>query len=88
MTLNEILLITGVMTVLIIPYLLMKRIKKPINTYIRLTSGLLLLILVWFFASDSPLPIKVIMTIIVVSSAIKAIKEYLDFSRHAKTGNH
>lgn len=88
MTLNEILLIVAVMTVLIIPYLIMKRIKQPMNTYIRLISGLLLLVLVWFFGNENSVPIKIILTAIIVSGAIKTIKDYLHFSRQAKTGNH
>ncbi len=83
MSLNEILLIIGVISVLIVPQLLLSRIKQPLHTYIRLGSGLLLLILVWFFSNDASWPIKVFMTTVVVSSAIKTMKDYVDSSRHA-----
>ena len=88
MTWNEILLIVAFIATLIIPSLLLKRIRQPLNTYIKLATALLLLLLVWFFVNEGSLPIKLLMTIVVVSSAIKTIKDYLGFSRHAKTGAH
>jgi hypothetical protein len=88
MTTNEILLIVVFIALLIIPSWLLKRIKQPLNTYIKLASGLLLLILIWFFADKGSLPLKGIMTIVVLSSAIKTIKDYVDFSRHIKKGVH
>lgn len=88
MTLNEILLILAVLVVLTMPYILLKRTKQPLTTYIKLTAGLFLLILVWFFApAETKLAFKVLMSTIVVSSAIKTIKEYLDYSRNSKVGH-
>ena len=84
MTLNELLLLLAVLVLLITPYLFMRRIKQPVSTYIRLTAGLFLLILVWFFAAGSSLPIKLLMTTIVVTSAIKTLKDYFDNARNAK----
>jgi hypothetical protein len=88
MTLNEILIIVAFIAVLVIPSLFLKRLRQPLNTYIKLTSGLLLLILVWFFGDEGSLPIKVIMTTIVVSSAIKTLKDYKDFYRQTKRSSH
>ena len=85
MTTNEILLTIGFIIILIIPSLVLKHIKQPINACIKLTCVVLLLILVWFSADGSALGIKVIMTTIVVSSALKSMKDYLDFSRQTKT---
>jgi C4-dicarboxylate transporter len=88
MTLNEILLILAVIVVLTVPYFLLKRTKQPLTTYIKLAAGLFLLILVWFFApSESKIAIKVLMSTIVVTSAIKTIKEYLDYSKNSKIGH-
>jgi hypothetical protein len=86
MTVNEILLMVVFIALLIIPSWLLKRIKQPLNTYIKLASGLLLLILIWFFADKGSLSLKGLMTIVVVSSMIKTIKDYVDFSRHIKKG--
>ncbi len=85
MTFNEILLIVVVMSVMITTFFLLKRIKQPIITYIRLTSGLLLLILVWFSAGGSQIPMKLILITVVIYSAIKTIKDYMSFSRHTKS---
>jgi len=88
MTLNEILLVIAFIGALVIPSLLLKRVRQPLNTYIKLASGLLLLALVWFFADEGSLPVKVIFTTVVVSSAIKTIKDYFDFARQTKTRAH
>jgi uncharacterized membrane protein YoaK (UPF0700 family) len=82
---GEFLLIIVFIAAVIMASILLKRVRQPINTYIRLTSGLLLLILVWFFANEGSLSLKIIMTVIVVSSAIKTTKDYLDFARQTKT---
>lgn len=79
MTLSEILLIIAIVVILIIQSLLTKRIKQPLNTYVNLTIGLLLLILVWFFAGDGSLPLRIIITVHVIISTIKTIKEYKEF---------
>jgi hypothetical protein len=86
MTLNEILLLVVFIAALIIPPLLLKRTRQPLNTYIKLASGLFLLILVWFLAPKGSVPFKGILTILVVASGIKTLKDYLEFSRHTKTG--
>ena len=78
MSLNEILLIIAVLVVVTILYFFMDAIKQPLVTYIRLTAGVLLLILVWFFSAKAALPIKILMSVIVVSSAVKTIKDYLN----------
>ncbi len=80
MTLSEILLIIAIVALLIIQSLLTKRIKQPLNTYVNLTIGLLLLILVWFFAGDGSLPLRIVITVHVIISAIKTIKVYKEFS--------
>ncbi len=88
MTLNEILLIVVAMTILVIIPSILKRIKQPLNTYITLTSELLLLILVWFFTDNGSLPIKVIMTLFVIASAIKSIKDYKESCRIKERENN
>lgn len=85
---NEILLIIVIIAMLIIPPVVLKRLRQPINIYIKLSTGLLLLILVWFFADESSLPIKILMTTVIVSSAIRTIKDYLGFARQTKTGSN
>ena len=84
MTLNEVLLIIACIAALVIPSLLLKRMRQRFITYVRLVSGLLLLILTWFIGDEGSLPIKVLMTTIVVSSAIKTIKDYKYFSEKTK----
>jgi hypothetical protein len=80
MTLSEILLIIAIVALLIIPSILNKRIRQPLNTYVNLTIGLLLLILVWFFTGEGSLPLRIIITTVVIKSTIKTIKEYKEFS--------
>jgi uncharacterized membrane protein YoaK (UPF0700 family) len=88
MTLNEILLIIAFIALLTTPSLILRRVRQPLNTYIKLTSGFLLLLLVWFFADEGSLLVKLIMTTIVVSAQIKTLKEYLDSSRQTKRESH
>ena len=88
MTLNEILLLIAIVVLLIIPSLLVKRISQPLKTYVNLATGLLLLILVWFFAGDGSLPLKVVITTFVIKSAIETIKEYKEFARRADVENY
>lgn len=84
MALNEILLILAVIVVLTISHFLLKKVKQPASTYIRLSAGVLLLILVWFFAPGSSIAIKVLMSTIVVSSLIKTINDYFNFQEIPK----
>lgn len=81
MKLDEVLLIIGALIVLIVPGLMLRRIKQPLKTYIKLGSAVLLLILVWLLGNgDAPfhvtMPPKLILTGIAISSITKAIKEY------------
>ncbi len=84
MTFNEIVLISVIVALLIIPPLFVKRIRQPLNTYVKLTIGLLLLILVWVFAGEGSLPLRIIITAIVIKSALKTIKEYKEFFGRAE----
>ena len=53
-----------------------------VSTYLKLSGGLILLIMFWFFAPPgTSLAIKVLVSAIVVSSAIKNVRMYLDYSR-------
>jgi 4-hydroxybenzoate polyprenyltransferase len=84
---GEIVLIVGALIVLIIPQVFLKRVRQPLNTYIKLLSGLLLLILVWFFDPENSLRMKFAMTAFVIAIAIMNIKKYKESNRTAETKN-
>lgn len=88
MTLNEILLIIAVAVLLVVPSLLIKRERQPLNTYIQLVCGVLLMILVWGFAGEGSLPLIIMVTSIVIKNAFKTWKEYKEFSRRAEIETH
>lgn len=82
MSTNEVLLMIVFFAVLFFSVYMMQKAKQPLKTYISLAGGLLLLVLVWFFADENAsIYIKGLMTVLVVFSAIKNIKEYLNFKR-------
>ncbi|MCW3112826.1 MAG: hypothetical protein JWR18_1222 [Segetibacter sp.] len=84
---GEIVLIVGALIVLIIPQVFLKRVRQPLNTYIKWISGLLLLILVWFFDPENSLRMKFAMTAFVIAIAIMNIKKYKESNRTAETKN-
>jgi low temperature requirement protein LtrA len=84
---GEIVLIVGALIVLIIPQVFLKRVRQPLNTYIKWISGLLLLILVWFFDPENSLRMKLAMTAFVIAIAIMNIKKYKESNRTAETKN-
>jgi hypothetical protein len=73
---NEWLLVTVCIAIILITLFTVRRFKQPILTYVRLVSSLLLLVLVWGFAEEAKLPLKVLMTVFALTSAAKAIKDY------------
>lgn len=84
MVLNEILMVIGFILALIIPSLLLNRACQTLKTFIKLLSGLFLLILIWFFADGSSVFIKLMLTTIIISGAFKTINDYLYFARQKK----
>lgn len=54
------------------------RIPQPTRLYINVISGILLLVLVWFFADETKTALKVLMSVLVLSSWYRA---YLDYKK-------
>lgn len=77
MTTNEILLIIGAVLLLILPRLILKKLPNKTQLFVRLSAGILLLILVWGFGFEEANGkwMKMLLTIIVLSSIAKDVKE-------------
>ena len=84
MRFNEIILIIAIVALLTVPSLFLKRIREPLKTYAKLTIGLILLILVWFFTAEGSLPLRIIVTAVVIKNTIKTLKDYNEFKRGHK----
>lgn len=85
MELNEIFLLIVVIAILLTTQFFLKRIKQPLNSIIKVFSGLFLLVLIWFFIDEGNILLKILMTILVVISAIKPILDYINYQRQMKT---
>lgn len=75
---NEIILLIAVIVLLIGLQLLTNQIKKPLLHLIKISAAILLLLLIWGFARDSNVPIRVVLSALVVTSAYR---EYLTFRK-------
>jgi hypothetical protein len=73
---NEVLLIIAALALLILPKLLLNKVKHPYDSYIKFVSALLLVLLVWLsgFSEDrNRMPFKVIITVVVLYEFYKNI---------------
>ena len=72
---NEVLLLVAMVILLLLPNLLLKRVQQPTQLYIRIIAAIILIILVWLFADNDRLGIKLFLTIVVAGSVYKSWKE-------------
>ncbi len=79
MRFTEILLIIVIVALLVLPPYIFNRIKEPFRTYGSIFIGLILLILVWFFTAEGSLPLRIIVTAVVIKNTLKSIQEYNEF---------
>jgi hypothetical protein len=75
---NEAILFTTVVMTLLFAQFLINRIKKPLSHYLKIISAIALLILVWVFGDEAKLPVKVILTTIMLTVLYK---EYLSIKK-------
>ena len=73
MTLNEIILLIAMIIILTIPYF----VKQPMSTYLRIVAYIFLFIIIWFTIPETSLLARALMTVAVIFSAIKTLKDYL-----------
>ena len=73
---NEWLLIITVVALIIVAQLLLRLLKQPVVTYVRISFGVLLLGLVWAFGEQDQWPVKLILTAVVVGSLITTVKDF------------
>ena len=78
MTTNEILLIIGAVLLLILPRLVLKKLPNKTQLFVRLSAAILLLVLLWGFGFEEANSkwMKMFLTIIVLSSIAKDVKEH------------
>lgn len=76
---NEIILAVLAIGLLILPKLLLSRLKQPRATYIKFTCAIVLLVFAWVANADSNLATKVLLTIVVIFSAYKNYIELRKF---------
>jgi hypothetical protein len=66
---NQFLLIIAALALLVLPKLLLNKVKHPYNSYIKFVSALVLLLLVWLsdsWGSNNLIAFRVMMTVLVV----------------------
>lgn len=73
---NEWLLIITVVVLIIVAQLLLRLLKQPVVTYVRISFGVLLLGLVWAFGEQDQWPVKLILTAVVVGRLITTVKDF------------
>ena len=83
---NEIVLMAVIIIVLFTGSYLINKMKKPGSYYIKIFSGFFLLVLYWVFANETELPLKVIMTVIILSAISKSLIEYREYKKVIKPG--
>jgi disulfide bond formation protein DsbB len=79
---NELLLILVVAALLILSSIFLSRVKQPWKSYIRITSSVFLLVLVWGFAEPGNLAAKIVLTILAIYGLVKGIMEYRRLHAH------
>ena len=72
---NEVLLLVAMVILLLLPNLLLKRVQQPTQLYIRIIAAIIFITLVWVFSDKEQWGWKLLMTIVVVGSVSKSIKE-------------
>ena len=65
---NEIILSIVVIVILLGSQFLINRIRRPLLFYIRILSAIALLLLIWLFGGDSNIPVRVILSVIALTS--------------------
>ena len=80
---NEWLLVITVVVVIIVAQLLLRQLKQPVVTYVRIFFAVLLLGLVWGFGEQDQWGVKLILTAVVISSLITTLKQYRKLKVHS-----
>lgn len=75
---NEIILFITVIALLFGLQLVTNQIKKPLLHLIKISAAILLLLLIWLFARESNVPVRVTLSALVLTSAYR---EYLSFRK-------
>lgn len=65
---NEAILFTAVVMILLFAQFSISRIKKPLSHYIKIISAIALLVLIWIFGNEGKLPVKVILTVLMLTA--------------------
>ena len=73
--LNEVLLLVAMVILLVIPKFFLQKIAEPAQTYIKIIAALILITMVWLGADKDQWGWKLVLTIVVVASVSKSIKE-------------
>ena len=68
---TEILLLIVVVILLFGIQILLTRIKKPLSGYIKISASIGLLLLIWLFGNDSGIPIRVILSVLMLSNVYR-----------------
>lgn len=70
---KELILLVAVAVLLFIPQLVLLKVQRPRLSYIRITSAVFLMILIWLFGGDSPVAVRVILTVVALTSSFKEV---------------
>ncbi len=73
--LNEVLLFLAMIILILLPKYLLYKVSIPAQIYIKIIATLFLITLVWLGSDNSRWGIKTILTIVVLASVLKTVKE-------------
>jgi hypothetical protein len=66
-SMNEIILIIIFLAILFGLQIVINQIKKPLVYYVRISSAIALVLLVWLFGGDNNIPVKVILSVLALT---------------------
>lgn len=75
---NELVLFIIVAAILLVSQIVVRRVKKPLLNYIRITVSIMLLILVWFFSEKGNISTKCILSAILLTVLYR---EYMNLKK-------
>lgn len=88
MTVQVILLVVLILALLLFPILLARFVKQPHYTYSTLAINAWGLIVIWVFAGDGSLTIRIILTGLLIINTVETLKKYKAFTNEQKAERH
>jgi hypothetical protein len=81
---NEILLFSAVVVIIIVASYLTNKINKPAVFYVRIIAAITLVLFIWLTSENSAKYIKIVITVIALSSIVKEFSVLKNFKKMAE----